>query len=220
MTMRMIPRVVTAALLTATAVLTIGAAIGLSNPNRSEAADRPRFDPTRGVLLSTRDSLKVCVQEDASETRGQAVVRVRAAIARLSLDPRFKAAGYERPAPQVSAGCPQPGRLLASGQTHVKAGGNFASGPEVSNPSPFRLFIYVVSASDIQRMFGSLPFHTAGQEAFCEERQCATMTTALYVDLETVLDPSRLVAEVELGLGLRPAYPADPNGGNTPKKGG
>lgn len=199
-------------------VMFLGAAATFFGAESGDAAVRPRFDMTRGVLLSSRPNLKVCVEPDPSDARGDAVAGVHGALARLNSDATFRAGGYAEPAWQLARNCPEPGRLLVSGQRHAKAGGTYALGPEATNPSPFTLFVYVVSTAEIQRMFGSLPFHFAGQEVFCQERQCATVTTALYVDKDTVSDQDRLVAELEMALGLRSPYPADPSAGNGPKE--
>lgn len=176
---------------------------------RAQPGSPPTFDLTRGVLVSSRANLQVCVAAEPSDRTGvaTAVERVRAALARLNDDERFRAAGYATPPWQVAPSCPQPGRLLESGQRHAKAGGSYGLGPETSNPSPFRVFVYVVATSEIARMFGPLPFRFASQEVFCERRSCATVTTGLYVDPATLLDEPRLAAELEQALGLRPPFP-------------
>lgn len=200
-------------------IVALAAAGSLFGAASGVAADRPTFDMHRGVLLSTRENLKICVQPDSSDARGEAVASVRAAVARLNSDPVFRAARYDTPAWQVALNCPLPGRLLTSGERHAKAGGSYVDGPEATSPSPFRLFVYVVPSSEIERMFGSLPFHYAGQEYFCEVRQCGSVTTALYVDANTLRDEARLVYELEGALGLRPAFPPDRSGGpNGPKE--
>lgn len=215
MTAHMRARVLIATLLIVLSLAATAALLGLQS---TVAADRPQFDNTRGVLLSSRENLRVCVEPEPSDARGDAAANVRAALARLNGDERFRAAGYDKPPWQAAADCPAPGGLLASGQRHVKAGGTYATGPVVSHPSPFRLFVYVVPTSEIERMFGSLPFHFAGQEVFCQERQCATVTTALYVDADAIRNEDRLVTEIEQALGLRPVFPANPDRGNGPKE--
>lgn len=208
-TMRQPPRGLGLPLAAITVVAVLAAAAGGAIVVRAQPGSPPTFDLTRGVLVSNRANLQVCVTTEPSDPTGvaTAVGRVRAAHARLNDDERFRAAGYATPPWQVAPSCPQPGRLLESGQRHVKAGGSYGLGTETSNPSPFRLFVYVVPASEIARRFGPLPFHFASQEVFCERQSCATVTTALYVDAATLLDEPRLAAELEQALGLRPPFP-------------
>lgn len=189
-----------------TVLLLAAGAVTLMGGRYGAAAGRPSFDLTSGLLLSTRTDLQVCVESAPDETGGTAVPRIQAALGALSHEPVF-AAGYGSLEPHVVLRCPQSASLLASGQRHVKAGGTFAAGSVTTDPSPYRLFVYVVPPAEITRMFGTLPFHFASQEVFCERGSCATVTTALYVDPLTLLDDSRLAAELQQALGLRPPYP-------------
>lgn len=169
------------------------------------AAGRPSFDLTSGLLVSTRTGLQVCVEPAPYDTAAAAVARVGAVLVALSREPVF-AAGFGASGTRVALRCPTAGSLFKSGQRHVKTGGTFAAGPTTTEPSPFRLFVYVVPALEISRMFGELPYHFASQEVFCERGSCATVTTALYVDQATLLDDRRLLDELRQALGLREPY--------------
>lgn len=201
-----------------TVCLALLAAASMAVADRSPvgADNRPKFDLSRGVLVTNRPDLRVCVQPGL-EKAAVASAQVRAALELISDSPEFVGGYLAGTTGQwhVESGCPQPGHLLTSGLRHVKAGGWYALGPGVEVPSPYRLFVYVVPSAEIERMFGTLPFHFASQETFCEGTNCATVSTALYLDQSALTDRSRLVSELQQALGLRPPYPPDTRNGNT-----
>jgi hypothetical protein len=185
----------------------------LTNIQYAAGGGRPRPDMERGVLLSNRPNLQICVATSAQAPSVSAVGLVRAAVHVAERHPNFTAARYNERAWAVIAGCPGVPALLASGQRQAKAGGTFAVPPPTDNPSPFRLFVYVVTLDEIERMFGSSGMRLAAQEVFCDApRDCAEVSSALYIDETVLRNPLALGAFMTQALGLMPTEHREPIG--------
>lgn len=195
-------------------ILTIVAAASLTFAvtGLDASRNRPAEGATARVPRICIDRLGVDVA--LPETRRSLEQAMRLEIER---HPRFALAGFQPGRWSIVEGCPAPPALLASGQSHPKAGGQPTFFGLTQQPSGIDLFIFVVPLSDVQRMFGSLPFQVADQEITCRGDVCGAVSSALYLTPETLRTFSAVTKGLAMGLGLDPVMPAPQRQGRQTK---
>lgn len=88
--------------------------------------------------------------------------------------------------------CPENSKLLALG----------CESSLVSEPSPYRLFVFVVSEADLQRVTGGLAERLTTLEHVCAGDSCDVVTTATWVSEMEVADRGALYELLAEALGL------------------
>lgn len=173
----------------------------------------------RGDMLevASRDRLRICVDvvDVPRSRRDYAVRRVSEALPRVAAHPRWEKEGYGKGGgPVVAAGCPGEPYLLRPGVEVVngQVTGDFII-PEVDQPSPFQLFVFVISEELRAKIIkGSRDVRSAAQEAFCGGGlNCATVTTGVYLTAAELENTDFVVEWLEKGLGLEFPVPQTPD---------
>lgn len=160
--------------------------------------------PFGAVGATSERALRICVDKTQTSVDLPAATAkveriVRSAVA---VHPRFTALGYSTALLTVARGCPSAPALLASGSAHPKNGGRMDLLGLTAQPSGFQVFVFVVPSADVSRMFGSLPFRTAGQETVCGRGSCGEVSTALYLDPDSLNGPDNGAGAQTIARGL------------------
>lgn len=182
---------------------------------RAGSSETQERDP--GLLLvGSRDRLRICIENlienEALDTEKQ---KVEEALAGLKGDANWVPAGLARGGePLVTAGCGAQPFLLSPGVVYENGGFSKLPGfPQVNEPSKFRVMIFVLPDKQIDSMFGDSPIRSAVQEALCDDGQCSTITTGLYLKASE-MDAGSLKQSLALAVGLeRPQLPSDTSDG-------
>lgn len=214
-------RVLSSPRLTMILLLALGAAIAALVSGLGMALGYPggRATNTTALLATNRDGLKVCVESlvpgvDRQTIRG----RIQGGLTSVANHPDFQAAGLGRRAVVVDAGCPAPPTIADPQYGSSRRLGRPTS---VTEPSPYRLFVFVATVEQIAQAFGDRPQHITAQEVLCEKDLCPVVTTALYVTPEELGDRDVLALGLTEGVGLLPTgkpyydtkpQPIDPRG--------
>jgi hypothetical protein len=75
----------------------------------------------------------------------------------------------------------------------------------VHTPSPFFVHVYVTSATEVRRVFETLPDQIVPEEMTCSPTgTCEEVTRSLLVDDVTLTNTAALSAQLQHALGLRP----------------
>lgn len=158
--------------------------------------------------------LRACVDQDGTnvnlaQVRGRLE---RAMRAQVETHPRFAFAGFMPGRWSIKVGCPSAPALLRSGEKAVKNGGRPIIAGPVQEASGFLVFVFVVPQTEIDRMFGELPYQIAVQEHVCQGDSCATTANAWYVSPDTLFavpekPDDRVGRGLVLGIGLEPPIP-------------
>ena len=181
---------------------------------------------TQSIAAADGRSLRICVDVSSISIAGpnlpltEALGRLeRVMRTHVERHSRYASVGYRPGAWSITEGCPIAPTLLTSGGKALKNGGAPSGPSPVTVPSGFDLFVFVVTQTDMGRMFGDLPYQVAGQEVMCKNDSCGDISNAWYVTPETLLrsdeqGPSNPVARgLLMGIGLDPVLPETPRVG-------
>lgn len=186
------------------ACLAIGAMVGLAvflvSTNGGSKQTQKR---DAGLLLTgNRTNLQVCIENLDQSATDRDEMEVAEALAKLSRHPYWRAAGLDKGDPVAVRGCDASPFLLSPGVKFQNGGFvNFGGFPEVQDPSPYRVMLFVLPDSQIDSLFGDSPIRFVGQEALCDKGQCETVTTGLYLK-QSELNPVDLERALTLAVGL------------------
>ncbi len=166
--------------------------------------------PAGGLLLwNTRESLAICIdvageaslRADASELRALSTRAVTEAMADVVKHPVWqRTASIQGVEVVVDPDCPGQAKMQCPERPELLPIGCESS--FVTEPSPYRLFVFVVSEADLQRVTGGLTQRLTPLEHLCGGDSCMGVTTATWVSEMEVVDPGALYALVGEGLGI------------------
>jgi hypothetical protein len=210
-----------AAFLLAIALVAAGAAGAVVAARGQGGPEEP--EPLRpGALVSpNRDRLRICVQVvRVAVDQGRAREAVEAALRETAKHPSWRSGGLDVAPPVVDSGCPQepvvlkPG-VVFQGPKSLEGFDIAYWGSVVEEPSPYRLFVFIVPREELAaHVIGWEDFRTFIQEGLCEttpyEKNCAQVTTGLYLLPEEVGNAAFVRAWLEKALGLEPLVPQTP----------
>lgn len=208
-------------LLASTAVLvTVGTlySINQSSSRSAVTATGTSSFTSDGLMVSSRDGLSVCVdsvtgiQLDSAE----AMSAVQSAILQLQSNPLWDRAGYAKREPKVVFGCPYQPIVMDPAVRRVGSTIQNVPRRQVVTPSEFRLLVFVMSNSEIQRIFGNLQvrFRIQSEETYCVEQQalgassCEAVTLGSYFSPEEFANIDALRTALAQNLGLTSALPS------------
>lgn len=159
-----------------------------------------------GALLTTnRDKLAICVEAVGlnSSKAADAKPRVEAALPEVAEHPYWELAGLAAFETVVDVGCPsQPPEPAWPDQLYPI---DAIQGHRVREPSPYRVFIFVLAEEELDELVAPLSTRRAPQELVCAEdihEGCREVTTGVYLAEEEFNDSALLVRQIEIAVGL------------------
>ncbi len=181
--------------------------------NDSEEPESPGAQSGAGtglLLSSTRENLAICIElvgeaslsADASELRVLSTEAVTEAMADIVKHPVWLRTTSLSGAVEVvvDADCPGEANVQCDdGPDFIPL---FCDGVLVTEPSPYRLFVFVVSEADLQGATGGLTRGLTSLEHVCWGDSCIGVTTATWVSKTEIADRDETYALVAEALGL------------------
>lgn len=167
-----------------------------------------------GVLLDSRDCLAICVDwippgdqeadSDAPE-QAEAVAAVKAALPILAEHEVWQKVKLSAPPPPVvMADCPRGPAIYdeeAGSVPGLPESFFNAPGYTVTTASPYQVHLFVIAASDVDRL-GGRSWRTTTEESRCSGHECHGVTTGLYVSAAEIRNQELLVSAVARAIGL------------------
>ncbi len=170
----------------------------------------PPGGPAGSILLwSTREKLAICIdvggeaslRADASELRVLSTEAVTDAMADVVEHPVYQgSASVSGVEVIVDPDCPGQAKMQCPEDPERPAIGCVSS--LVTEPSPYRLFVFVVSEADLQRVTGGLTERLAAIEHVCTGDFCDVVTSVTWVSEKEAADRGALYELLAEGLGL------------------
>jgi hypothetical protein len=171
-----------------------------------------------GLLVSTRDRLRVCVAvaPELSAASGAVTTKLARTLEQARGHKDWAAAGLGNAAPRPEAGCP--GAKIPS--TLVDRSDPQAVGPGLSHaPSPFRSAIIVLDRAKADKVLGARPAALVPFELMrADDDQLAEVTSALVVREDFLDSPEFLDPYLTVALGLEPTKKFAPPAGEKGSK--
>ncbi len=161
-----------------------------------------------------RNELAICIQalgadlavdSSAQATAAEATAksRIEAVLPQVATHPDWEPAGLAAFEPVIDIGCPSlpPGPAVPEGLFPIQA----IRGHEVSKPSPYNVFVFILPPEQLEELVGASSTRTAGQEMICDKDhyECSAVTEGVYLSTEDLSDSALLTRVLENGLGLR-----------------
>ena len=179
----------------------------------------------RGLLVNTRDRMRVCVEETPGLTEAPGLAEpaptVRAKLGRamqvVHQHPDWQAAGLGDRVPALEAGCRAkiPSDKLDRGNSQAVGRG------KTNNPGPFRTVIVVLDEARAARILGDRPATLVPFEMMCPtEEECVEVTSSVIVRESALESPDFINPYLTLAVGLEPSRPITPPVGEKPMKPG
>ncbi len=166
--------------------------------------------PAGGLLLwSTRENVAICIDvageaslgADASELRVLSTDALTEAMADVVAQPAWQGtASISGVEVVVDPDCPGEAKMQCPEKPDGLA--LYCRGSVVSEPSPYVLFVFVVSEADLQRVTGGLTERLTILERMCSGDSCISVTSATWVSEMELADRGALYELVAEGLGL------------------
>lgn len=182
------------------------AAVGIALALDGDRDDRhPHLDTASGLLVSNRTALRICVEAAADDPALRQAVQERllAALRQTRQDQNWPGAyGGVRysPADVLHFGCPAPRLPLRFEPKTTLAGPGLTD-----NPSPFRVWVYVLDEPAADRILGSgQASAVATAELMAESRTAFPVSTALLIRHSRLADTTAAVQGLRQALGLEP----------------
>ncbi|MCC7370387.1 MAG: hypothetical protein IT306_18320 [Chloroflexi bacterium] len=161
--------------------------------------------------MDSRDGLAVCVQVDGvpREAVNAPDIAVRQALNSVSGHPAWDRGGYGQREPIVDVGCP--GRPVMTAPSVWRDGSSFVGvpRPRVSVPSPYRVWVNVLSDQRIAEVFVGYPvrLRTQAEEIYCNPPvgstpSCEATALGAYLTAGEFNDPSLLKEALTFALNL------------------
>jgi hypothetical protein len=185
----------------ASAAVAAVVAMAVTGPHREhDHHDHAHVDTTSGLLVTTRSTLRMCV-ENASPAGAPGVrTDLLAGLALVRAEPDW-AGAYGRvvvdPAHAVQFGCPAP-------RLPERAGRGALAGPGVTDaPSAFRVWVYILDDPNADRILGAgEPAGLATAELMREQNSAWPVSTALLIRRSRLADPRAVARGLGAALGL------------------
>jgi hypothetical protein len=199
-------------LIAAVAGVTLGVTtlLGVTFQGSGEAQPAPPTEFGGGFLLTTnRDHLAICVEAVGLQTAvldevgTEAKANVEAALVEVAKHPLWERARSDVGTPTVDAGCPSDPPPFFEGES--KAPIEDLRTERVTQPSEYRMFVFVLAPDQLVRLMGGGQLRHWAQEMICLGDDCTEVTTSLYVDSNEVRDMAAMTSILTEALGLPPA---------------
>lgn len=162
-----------------------------------------RLDLDSGLLVSTRRDFQVCVEvaQPLQPRRAALVDALRAALERVRGHRDWAGAGLGAGPPSITLGCPE--------QRPPQVGAHSPSGGRAAQPSPYRLWVYVLDAATADRRFGpDVGAASVAAEYLADgDHGRAEVSTAVLVRAGYLADPAFAGNELAAAVGLQPVGP-------------
>ena len=181
----------------------VAAAVWAAGTPKAGSSQRPtELRPDTALLTTNRSTLKVCVDSKVPALGDAALgASTAASLGQVARHPHFRQAGLAAARPQVDVGCPTRARIAEPGFEY-RAGRSDRGDIFVAQPSPYRVYVYVVAEEQLAPLAGAA-FRRVPQEVFCSERgSCTEVSTAVYLSAEEIGRPGRLARELTRAAGL------------------
>lgn len=188
------------ACLASAAVAAVVAAAVLGPGREHDHHDHAHVDTTSGLLVTTRPTLRMCVEN--GDRAGDPDVRagLLAGLDLVRAEPNW-ADAYGRvrvdPAHALQFGCPAP-------RMPERAGRAALAGPGVTDtPSAFRVWVYVLDDPGADRILGAgQSAGLATAELMREQNSAWPVSTALLIRRSRLADPQAVARGLGAALGL------------------
>jgi hypothetical protein len=182
-------------------VVALAVSASLAATGRVESHEGIHFSSDTALLVTNRDTLKICVESLVpGTTAGSILAGVRDGLPRLTAHPDFQRAGLAQGQITVDAGCPAPPTIADPRYDPTDMSGRPAV---VATPSDYRLFIFFAPADQLDAKFTWEPRLTP-QEVLCNGTMCQEVTTAFYLTPEELRDRATVERGLIQGVGLWP----------------
>lgn len=185
----------------AAAVLAAAVAPAVLGPRREhDHHDHAHLDTRSGLLVTTRSTLRMCVENAGRPGAAEVRTDLLAGLALVRAEPNW-AGAYGRvgvdPAHAVRFGCPAP-------HLPERAGRAALAGPGVTDtPSAFRVWVYVLDDPGADRILGAgEPAGLATAELMREQNSAWPVSTALLIRRSRLADPRAAALGLGAALGL------------------
>ena len=182
----------TAAHLIAMAALAGGVALTVGSGWSSEHA---HLDLDSGLLVSTRGEFRACVElaPPVQVHRDAVLDSLQAGLDQVRQHRDWEAAGLGSGRPAISVGCPDAGLLS-----------RLVSPASPAEPSPYRLWIYVLDDESADRVLGNgvSSGHAAAEHMVADRQRAAEVSTAVLVRESHLTDPAFVGGELTAAVGL------------------
>ncbi len=179
-----------------------GAGAVLALESRHDHDDHAHLDTSRGLLVTSRSTLKVCV-ETGSGAQPQPAIRasLRSALEVAKQHPSWRKA-YGGDDGTVDFGCPQP-RLPERFDRRTTV-----AGPGVTDkPSAYRVWLYLLDPATADRVLGSeLRIGLAAAELMRDGTVLFPVSTALLMRDTGLNAIPALAGDLQVALGLEAAH--------------
>ena len=197
------------AVVAAVAGITLGVTtlLGVTFQGSGEAQETLGSQRVDSLLLTAnRDRLAICVQAVGVDSSLEATAKssIETALIEVAKHPRWEASGLGVASPLVDVGCPAPPPALQPGVKIYQLGDkgvHVEPIPIVEEASYYSLFVFVLSPSELERIFASgLPMVT--QEAYKDGDMITGVTGGLYLSPGQLDDPQFLSETLKRAVGL------------------
>ncbi|MFI7426725.1 hypothetical protein ACIBPB_07035 [Micromonospora sp. NPDC049836] len=185
----------------ASAAVAAVVAMAVPGPDREhDHHDHAHVDTTSGLLVTTRSTLRMCVENAGRAGAPDVRTDLLAGLALVRAEPDW-AGAYGRtvvdPARAVQFGCPAP-------RLPQRAGRAALAGPGVTDtPSAFRIWVYVLDDPSADRILGaSEPAGLATAELMREQNSAWPVSTALLIRGSRLADSRAVARGLGAALGL------------------
>ncbi len=193
----------------AVAGITLGATtlLGVTFQGSGEAQQEVRRVESL-LLTSNRDRLAICVQGVGADSTLEATAKssIETALIEVAKHPRWEASGLGAASPLVDIGCPAPPAALQPGVKIYQLGDkgvHVEPTPIVEEASYYRLFVFILSPGELERIFGPAPSLTlVAEEAFRSGDEIIGVTVGLYLSADQLGDPQSLSEKLKRAVGL------------------
>lgn len=155
------------------------------------------------LLTTNRASLKLCVDSKVPGISNETLkTNIELYLEYVKQHPDFVPSGLAGNAsPQVDAGCPGPARITDPGFRY-RSGSSDLRGIGVDEPSPYRVYVYVVPQEQITPL-ADKPFRGVPQEMYCQQpADCAEVARAVYLTPADVSNAGLVARELARAAGL------------------
>lgn len=161
--------------------------------------EHAHFDPTTGLLVSTRDELRVCVATIGQVDAARLDAKLSAALQVVRGHRQWTDAGYSE--------VPQPERRCTAGLPATGVAKGVVVGPGMTDdPGPYRTVVVVLDDVTASRSLGQQQAVLAPWELMLvRDREAATVTQAVVVRAAFLDDPRFALDYLTSAVGLDPA---------------
>jgi len=174
------------------------------------ATEGPGSQLVGGPLhTANRDRLAICVDAIGIDTdiEGTAKTGIEDALKDVANHPFWDDAGLDQQSPVVHIGCPQPPVVFQPGVEIISLGEkgiHVEPGRVVSEASYYRVFVYIISPGELERIFHGGP-PEATEESFRRGDNITGVTLGLYLTQDQLQSPEYLVRWLTKAVGLEAA---------------